>query len=185
MLNDGNTAWWSGSAGQSALATERPLTASDERPTADPGSDYHPRLIDRLVLEHTRLASLLQSIAAAAREKDLCLQQSELVAFATELHNHFQVENARLLVYLQRGLAFWPHLDSRIEMFTTNLRGIAAAINAFLDRYLCEDKWDEECSKVFLIELAIVQDLMKDWMKEEEANLYPLYVPQPALQQTV
>ena len=142
----------------------------------DAAPAYDPQLLDELEDDHRRLAQLYASVMHAHKQSDPVRCMAALGAFRTHLVAHLQREDRELYDYLQHTLdrhaSDTPHLRGMLDA----MQVIGEALERFGNDYVnALDNADAHAR--FGRDLQRIGVILAHRIREEEAVLYPMYLP--------
>lgn len=157
-----------------------PTPSAPETPAAAvaPGTHiaYHPQLVGELVQEHRNLLACFNAIAQAFESGDLPATCRELEHFRGFLLAHLLKENVRFYIYLEHALAGDATSHALVHQFRHEMDGIGKTVIAFLGKY-AELAKNPALAASFAGELGGIGEVLIQRIRNEEDNLYPLYLP--------
>lgn len=133
-------------------------------------------LIRQFIEEHRRLASLVEAVEASLTAAEFSTAEQKLVELRAALRQHLLGETVRFYRHLETR---WPANDPAALLLTEyrrEMEALARHIYAFFGKYHGTDALrfgGEACRAAFARASAMLLKRMAD----EEAHLYPLYVP--------
>ncbi|HXE40374.1 MAG TPA: hemerythrin domain-containing protein [Azonexus sp.] len=156
-----------------------PVASAPDVPAAvAPGTHiaYHPQLVGELVQEHGNLLACFNAIAQAFDGGDLAATCRELERFRGNLLAHLLKENVRFYIYLEHALAGDTTSHALVHQFRHEMDDIGKAVLAFLGKY-AELAKNPALAESFRGELGGIGEVLIQRIRNEEDNLYPLYLP--------
>lgn len=137
---------------------------------------YSPELVAELKQEHQQLLECFTRIVTAFGAGDLAETCREMDGFRGGLLTHLLKENVRFYIYLEHALVNDPSSHALVHQFRHEMDGIGKAVIAFLTKYADLAK-NPELAKSFGADLETVGGVLVQRIRNEEENLYPLYLP--------
>lgn len=137
---------------------------------------YSPELVGELKQEHQQLVECFTQIGIAFNDGDLTETCRQMDNFRGGLLTHLLKENVRFYIYLEHALAGDASSHALVHQFRHEMDGIGKAVIAFLAKYADLAK-NPELVKSFRADLATVGGVLVQRVRNEEENLYPLYLP--------
>lgn len=160
---------------------EQPVAAPQAAQAAGkhaPGTHiaYSASLVDELKQEHQQLVTCFQAIAAAFASGDLVATCREMENFRGGLLAHLLKENVRFYIYLEHALIGDTSSHALVHQFRHEMDGIGKTVVAFLGKYAVMAE-QPALANTFGKDLAAIGDVLVRRIRNEEDNLYPLYLP--------
>lgn len=156
-----------------------PVASAPVAPAAvAPGTHiaYHPELVGELVQEHGKLLACFNAIAETFEGGDLAATCRELERFRGFLMAHLLKENVRFYIYLEHALVSDSTSHALVHQFRHEMDEIGKAVLAFLGKY-GELAKNPALAESFPGELGHIGEVLVRRIRNEEDNLYPLYLP--------
>lgn len=159
-------------------AVQQQAQANQKDGAVAPGTHiaYHPELVAELKHEHVQLVECFQGIAESFSAGDLAETCRRLETFRGGILAHLLKENVRFYIYLEHALAGDSVSHAMMHQFRHEMDGIGKAVIAFLSKY-SEMAQKPELAKTFGADLEAVGGVLVQRIRNEEENLYPLYLP--------
>ena len=137
---------------------------------------YHPQLVGELIQEHGNLLACFNAIVQVFENGDLAATCRELERFRGNLLAHLLKENVRFYIYLEHALAGDATSHALVHQFRHEMDGIGKVVLAFLGKY-AELAKNPALADSFRGELGGIGEVLIQRIRNEEDNLYPLYLP--------
>ncbi|HEX23203.1 MAG TPA: hemerythrin domain-containing protein [Chromatiales bacterium] len=143
---------------------------------------YRTTLIDDLKSDHQQLGVVFGELVAAASTGKIKETKAALDEFEGLLYDHLLKEKTSFYIYL-RGI--FSEDEGTLELvnhFSREMDGIQREVMKFLRKYKESDLSSDELREMNN-ELSDLGKALTGRIKREESQLYPLYMPPPAVSQ--
>jgi hypothetical protein len=138
--------------------------------------DYRADLIPALHAEHQELLALFGALERASRSGDEIACRSALDRFTRLLQQHLLAENRHLYGYFARHGDPNPKVAQRVETMSTEMLAIGKTLHRFITTYT-QGTWTPALREKLRQDIPAVGSVLTHRIHEEEAELYPLYLP--------
>jgi hypothetical protein len=138
---------------------------------------YDANLLGALEDDHRRLAQLYAAVMKAHRQGDLVRCMAALGAFRATLVAHLQREDRELYAYLQHSFDRYAPDAPRLRGMLDAMQVLGEALERFGTDYF--NALDDAAAHArFARDLNRIGVILANRIREEEAVLYPMYLPQ-------
>jgi hypothetical protein len=138
--------------------------------------DYREDLIPTLHAEHQELLALFGALERASKSSDEIACRTALDRFTRLLQQHLLAENRHLYGYFARQAKPDPKLAQRVEAMSAEMLQIGKTLHRFITTY-AQATWSVALRERLQGDLPTIGSMLSHRIHEEEAELYPLYLP--------
>ena len=159
------------------VVDDDPVRTTSPAATTRRHVDYDPKLIDKLLSDHSRLGGLYARIGEAHKKDEHEDVRRFLQHFKSSLQAHILVENVRFYAYVEALNADDPDNSRLMHEFRREMNAIARQVVEFVKTYQNSHFATEAEHERFTQDYARVGTLLEQRLDREENELYPLYAP--------
>lgn len=151
-------------------------SSKDEQPKPPARGEFRPDLIPTLHEEHKELLALFTELERASQRSDEAACRSALDRFTRLLQEHLLTENRHLYGYFSRHADPDPSVAQRIETMSNEMMHVGKILHRFITTY-ARSTWTSALHEQLRKDIRVIGGVLTHRIHEEEAVLYPLYVP--------
>ncbi|MEP7041564.1 MAG: hypothetical protein ABI843_00790 [Dokdonella sp.] len=137
---------------------------------------YRPRLVTQLLQEHETLRMLVRALLDACRGRDEDARILGLRDIAATFRRLSLTKSVHLYPYLRWGLENDRMAVIQFKALQAEVQRSVQSVESILCEYL-EGPWLSETRRRLIGDIARLARLLGQALKQEEANVFPLYLP--------